>query len=1117
MKFRKYINPLIIFLLIAIGFYAIFPEVLVTESYAATSYSSSKKSKYSSKKRTNKKSRRKKSRRGSSRTKTRSRKVRTKSVYKAPVETPSNDSLTLLVNTAVIDRISPDMNPGGLRINKVTPDSRRRSVRINLNENFTFMPVTREMIDKISRDARAALPDSIADYSISLNVGQRNLAYYINHIDKLPEKYRTNVPFVTAVKPYVNPVKGMEGDIVALWHSHGKYFKGGGWQWQRGLLFQSLEDTYTMGYVLPYLVPMLENAGAYVLLPRERDYNRHEVIVDNDTNDGGMLFSQTTYKEKNGVHKWSTGEFEGFIYDLPDFRDTENPFENGTYREVVASRGGTPSVAAWYADIPEDGEYAVYVSYKSLPNSVKDARYTVNYSGGSREFKVNQTMGGGTWIYLGTFPLEEGFSDTVPVVTLTNHTDKSGEYVVTADAVKIGGGMGNIARSSSRADIYYDPSTPAEPESVNTCGDVDKNADITSEETDDEEEDDVETEDGETDESVDETSEDVDEEEADSSQSVAETPVSRPARVPSFCTSGVPRYLEGARYWLHWAGFPEKIYSPFHGANDYKDDYTCRGMWVNYLAGGSRALPGREGLGIPVDISFALHSDAGKRADDSIIGTLGIYYTNGGDCYADSTPRSNSRMLTDLLMRQITNDVRRTYEPRWTRRSMWDKSYLESRVAEVPTTLLELLSHQNFGDMQYGLDPNFKFVVSRAIYKAMARFIAERKDREVVIQPLPVHDFAISKIKRGHYRLSWQATPDTLEPTAMPKKYIIMERTEGTLGFHKAGETASNYFDVKVTDDLIHSYRVIAANSGGLSFPSEILALRDVKDGTPVLIVNGFDRVSAPAHFSADGRAGFKAEDDFGVPYINDASFTGYQTEFRRNAGESFGRSSGSSIGVVVAGNTFDYPALHGDAVSDAGHGFVSVSAGALNAGKVNLQDYHTVDYILGKQKLTTVGRGTSGLRYEVFPNDVREYLEKFVRNGGNLIVSGAYVASDLFDQRADNGARDFAENVLGIRPAESAGRSRSGKIVLDDSRLGYSTVAYSNTVNADHYIVENPDRLEPAGESSRIVARFSDTDGAAGIITQTGKGKVTVFSIPFEAIKDEDEMKNILKVLTAE
>ena len=209
---------------------------------------------------------------------------------------------------------------------------------------------------------------------------------------------------------------------------------------------------------------MVENAGAYVMLPRERDTNRNEVIVDNDTNDEGRIYSQPYYREKSGATHWSTGELEGFIYDLPDFRDTENPFENGTYRQTTTQKGGTPSVAAWYADIPEDGEYAVYVSYKTLPNSTADAHYTVNYSGGSKEFTVNQQMGGGTWIYLGTFPLESGYSDTEPVVTLTNETDGTPGTIVTADAVKIGGGMGNIARSARRSDIYYDPSTPIEPD-----------------------------------------------------------------------------------------------------------------------------------------------------------------------------------------------------------------------------------------------------------------------------------------------------------------------------------------------------------------------------------------------------------------------------------------------------------------------------------------------------------------------------------------------------------------------------------------------------------------------------------------------------------------------------
>lgn len=1053
-------------------------------------------------------------RKKSTASRTRKSTVRTSS---APAkEQPSNDSLTLRVNRAVVDWIPKDINPGGLRINRVNPNKRNGTLGVSLNENFTYMPVTREFINNLTKKVRETLPDSISDYNITFNVGPRNLSYYINKIDKLPEKYRQNIPFVTALKPYARPRHGMEGDIIALWHSHGRYFKGGAWQWQRANLFQSIEDTYTMGYVLPFLVPMLENAGAYVLLPRERDYSRHEVIVDNDTNDDGMLFSQTTYFEQNGSRAWQTGEGEGFIYDLPDFRDTENPFENGTYRQVQTVHSGKTSVAAWYADIPEDGEYAVYVSYKSLPNSTTDARYTVNYSGGSREFSVNQTMGGGTWIYLGTFPLKEGYSTTTPVVTLTNFSEKGGETVVTADAIKIGGGMGNIARSSSRADIDYDPSTPVKSESVatnNTAGNKNVSEGEDAEEIDDADDDSEEDDDEEV---SDEDESDDEDPDADQPAATVVQPAPLPSgRKPVFTTSGLPRYLEGARYWMHWAGFPEKVYSPFHGNDDYKDDYTSRGHWVNYLAGGSRVLPNHEGLKIPVDIAFALHSDAGKRADDSTVGTLGIYYTNNGASYTDGTPRSNSRILTDMLMRQITNDIRKTYEPNWTRRSMWDKSYLEARVPEVPTTLIEILSHQNFRDMQYGLDPNFRFTVSRAIYKAMARFIAERKGREVVIQPLPVRDFAITKIKRGHYRLSWAATPDSLEKSAMPHKYIILERTEGELGFHTAGNTSSTHFEVKVNDDLIHSYKVVAANDGGLSFPSEILALRSTNKGDDVLIINGFTRISAPGNFStSDGRAGFNSEEDFGVPYINDASFTGYQTEFRRGAGEAFGRSATNYIGTVVAGNTFDFTAVHGEAIADAGYGFVSCSAGAVESGKVNIGDYKIIDLILGKQKLTSIGRGTSGLRYASIPAALQTALARFINKGGDLIISGAYVASDLYDSRSSDGSREFAEDYLGIKPDLEAARQRGGKIQTYGLNLGRNKYEYSNTVNKDIYIVEKPDVLLPTNDNSEIIINYADSESGAGIHTRHGKSDVIVMSIPIETIKNDTDRSALMKGL---
>ena len=94
----------------------------------------------------------------------------------------------------------------------------------------------------------------------------------------------------TAGRPIVerlgemNWSEGLDGRHIAVWQSHGLYYEQsrGRWEWQRPCLFQTVEDLYTQSYVLPFLVPMLENAGAYVMLPRERDIQKHEIIIDND-------------------------------------------------------------------------------------------------------------------------------------------------------------------------------------------------------------------------------------------------------------------------------------------------------------------------------------------------------------------------------------------------------------------------------------------------------------------------------------------------------------------------------------------------------------------------------------------------------------------------------------------------------------------------------------------------------------------------------------------------------------------------------------------------------------------------------------------------------------------
>ncbi|MDE5901804.1 MAG: hypothetical protein K2H21_01155, partial [Muribaculaceae bacterium] len=227
LRFSRYVGCLVMAIVASVSMVGVESVAATKKTKAKTTQTARKKTSSSSKKRTTAK--KTSSKKSSNRVrKAASTKPKT---TQAAVEKPSDDPLTLKVNSAILDWMPKEQNPGGLRVNRVTPNKSQGTVGVSLNENFTYMPVSKDLINELTKVIRRNLPDSIADYNITLNVGSRNLAYYINKIDKLPAQYRANVPFVTALNPYVHPKKGMEGDIIALWHSHGRYFKGGGWQW----------------------------------------------------------------------------------------------------------------------------------------------------------------------------------------------------------------------------------------------------------------------------------------------------------------------------------------------------------------------------------------------------------------------------------------------------------------------------------------------------------------------------------------------------------------------------------------------------------------------------------------------------------------------------------------------------------------------------------------------------------------------------------------------------------------------------------------------------------------------------------------------------------------------
>lgn len=911
------------------------------------------------------------------------------------------------------------------KLKSVDIDYERKTIAIHASESFAYQPFRPETVEAVYNQVKELLPGPVHYYRLTIFADGKPIEELIPNIyrNKKKDKERMSLKTDYKDKAWVKNIsrpneisRGLQDRHIAIWQSHGNYFKNdkNEWGWQRPRLFCTTEDLFTQSFVLPYVIPMLENAGAIVYTPRERDTQKNEIIVDNDTPNASLYLEVGSKK----AH-WATTPIKGFAQKKAIYRDGENPFTDGTCRFIPTERkkkNKDQAFAEWVPTLPAKGEYAVYVSYRTLPNSVSDAKYLVFHNGGVTEFKVNQKIGGGTWVYLGTFEFDKGNND-YGMVVLSNESSEHG--VVCADAVRFGGGMGNIERGGK--------------------------------------------------------------------------------------TSGLPRYLEGARYSAQWAGMPYEVYAGRKGENDYADDINTRSNTINYLSGGSVYNPQQPGLGIPLEMTMALHSDAGCSKTDELIGSLGIYTTDFNNGKLNTgIDRYASRDLADILLTQIQKDIYSSYNLSWTRRSMWNRNYSETRLPATPSTIIELLSHQNFADMQLGHDPNFKFTVGRAIYKGILQFVAGQHDKEYVVQPLPVSNFAIRfGKKKNTLELSWKGENDPQEPTAQPREYIVYTRI-GYGGFDNGTLVSKTSHTVKIEPGLVYSFKVTAVNRGGESFPSEILsAYKAKRERERVLIINGFDRVSGPAVINTFDKAGFDLEQDPGVPYLSNISFSGAQIGFdRAQAGKegegSLGYSGRELEGMKIAGNTFDYPFIHGKAIQASGkYSFVSCSDEAVENGTVTLEDYPVVDYILGMEKEDPVHK----VYYKTFSSAMQRIITSYCQSGGNLFVSGAYVGSDM---SGTQGNREFTEKILKYGYQSSMTDKSSNRI----NGLG-RTITIPRAPNETSYAVPAPDCIVPV-DTAFPVFTYVPGNQSAGIAYK-GNYRTFVLGFPFESIQSEADRATIM------
>lgn len=226
--------------------------------------------------------------------------------------------------------VAREVSGGSVRVDRTRITNER--IEIYASIGLSYYPFREENVAAIYDSVRTVLPAEYADRKLSIITDNHRIEEFIPHYYRTSNlsgtrfTNRSKRPLVRPLSSQNAPTEGLAGRHIAMWQSHGRYFdqKENVWRWQRSRLWETVEDLFTQSFVLPYLVPMLENAGANVLLPRERDTQLCEIIIDNDSG-----VDDTKYAESNGSQAWGD-DVVGFAHLKDVYMNGENPFRDGT-------------------------------------------------------------------------------------------------------------------------------------------------------------------------------------------------------------------------------------------------------------------------------------------------------------------------------------------------------------------------------------------------------------------------------------------------------------------------------------------------------------------------------------------------------------------------------------------------------------------------------------------------------------------------------------------------------------------------------------------------------------------------------------------------------------------
>ncbi len=215
------------------------------------------------------------------------------------------------------------------------------------------------------------------------------------------------------------PTGALSGVTVFASAGHGWTAGTSAWYLQRPVLLNMVEDYGNIDQ-LNYFAQFAFNAGATVVPLRPIGWQPIEIVLDND--DPGVTYTGS----------WSTSSSSRY-------------YENGVTTSGDAYRWTSTSTtesgtARYSPTITQTDFYPVYCFTLASTNRVLQT-YRISHSGGISEVAVDHHEVGSGWIWLGDYYFEAGGDNYVEI---TNESDETG--VVVADAIRFGGGTGDVVR-----------------------------------------------------------------------------------------------------------------------------------------------------------------------------------------------------------------------------------------------------------------------------------------------------------------------------------------------------------------------------------------------------------------------------------------------------------------------------------------------------------------------------------------------------------------------------------------------------------------------------------------------------------------------------------------------